>query len=486
MRSDLRELALGTLFPGFIGSFEPPDWVVRLAAEGLGGVVLFGRNVDPRRGDLGVAELTGQLRAARPDLLVAIDEEGGDVTRLDAAQGSSLPGNAALGVIDDVALTQRVAAELGVRLRTCGIDVNFAPVADVDADERNPVIGVRAFGPDTELAARHVGAWVLGQQGQGVAAAAKHFPGHGGTEEDSHLTTPVLRDSLEQVRRHALPPFRSAIKAGVKVVMTAHIVVPDVDPDSPATLSREIITGLLREELGFDGVVITDGLDMHAISRTIGHAEAGVRALQAGVDALCVGGDTVEPGRVEQMAEAIVDAVESGRLSRDRLTEAADRVRALAQWCRNADQARDSLPAASIAAKQAVRAHGEVTLTAPPLVLELWDGPSVAAGDVPWGVGALLAAKLPGTEVVRLTTDDSDVSRVLADHPDRRVVMCVRDARRLPWQVRAVQAARAERPDLVVVDHGIGTPSNVLGEHYVLAYGASRVTAEAACRLMVD
>src|SRR5690606_39021906 len=116
----------------------------------------------------------------------------------------------------------------------------------------------------------------------------------------------------------------------------------------------------------------------------------------------------------------------------------------------------------------------------------LWDGPSVAAGDVPWGVGALLAAKLPGTEVVRLTTDDSDVSRVLADHPDRRVVMCVRDARRLPWQVRAVQAARAERPDLVVVDHGIGTPSNVLGEHYVLAYGASRVTAEAACRLMVD
>src|SRR5690606_23962986 len=143
---------------------------------------------------------------------------------------------------------------------------------------RNPVIGVRAFGPDTELAARHVGAWVLGQQGQGVAAAAKHFPGHGGTEEDSHLTTPVLRDSLEQVRRHALPPFRSAIKAGVKVVMAAHIVVPDVAVVSPATLSREISTGLLREERGLDGVVITDGLDMHASSRSVGHAEAGVRA----------------------------------------------------------------------------------------------------------------------------------------------------------------------------------------------------------------
>ncbi|MFO7190793.1 MULTISPECIES: glycoside hydrolase family 3 N-terminal domain-containing protein [Thermocrispum] len=484
MRSDLRELALATLFPGFIGTFEPPEWVLRLAGEGLGGVVLFGRNVDPRRGDAGVAELTGQLHAARSDLLVAIDEEGGDVTRLDAAEGSSLPGNAALGAIDDVTLTQRVAAELGERLRTCGIDVNFAPVADVDADERNPVIGVRAFGSDPELVSRHVSAWVLGQQAQGVAAAAKHFPGHGGTEEDSHLTTPVLRDSLEDVRRQALPPFRAAVKADVKLVMTAHILMPAVDPGAPATLSREIVTGLLREELGFDGVVVTDGLDMHAISRTVGHAEAAVLALQAGVDALCIGGDTVEPGRVEEMAAAIVGAVESGRLSGDRLAEAAERVRSLAQWCRNADRADESLPAASIAAKQAVRAHGDVALTDPPLVLELWEGPSVAAGNVPWGVGALLAARLPGTEVVRLTAEDCDVTQVLAAYPDRRVVICVREARRLPWQVRVVQAARAVRPDLVVVDHGIGSPPEVLGDNYVLAFGASRITAEAASRLM--
>lgn len=482
MRSDLRELALTTLFPGFIGTFEPPPWVTRLAAEGLGGVVLFGRNVDPRRGDAGVAELTAALRAARPDLLVSIDEEGGDVTRLDSARGSSLPGNAALGVLDDPALTEQVASELGIRLRACGIDLNYAPVADVDTDERNPVIGVRSFGADPDLVARHTAAWVLGQQSQGVAAAAKHFPGHGGTDEDSHLTVPVLQESLEDVQRLALPPFRAAIKADVKIVMTAHILLPAVDPDNPGTLSHPIVTGMLRDKLGYDGVVMTDGLDMYAISRTVGHAEAGVRALLAGVDALCVGGDTVEPGRVELMADALVDAVRSGRLPEERLVEAAERVRALGRWCRETAPAQ--VTAAMLAARQAVRARGDVALASPPLVLELWDGSSMAAGDVPWGVGTLLAARVPDTVVVRMTEDGTNVERVLGDHPGRRVVVCVRGVRRHPWQASTVRSARAVRPDLIVVDHDVGSPQDVLGEHHVLAYGASRITAEAACRLL--
>ncbi|MGH3468101.1 MAG: glycoside hydrolase family 3 protein [Thermocrispum sp.] len=478
----LRQLALRTLLGAFPGT-APPDWALRLLDDGLAGYVLFGYNITDTAQ---LADLVRQLREVRPDAIVGIDEEGGDVTRLDAARGSSLPGNAALGALDDATLTERVAAELGVRLRACGIDLNFAPVADVDTDERNPVIGVRSFGADPELAARHVAAWVLGQQGQCVAAAAKHFPGHGGTDEDSHLTVPVLHESLEDVQRLALPPFRAAIKADVKIVMTAHILLPAVDPASPATLSHPIITGLLRDKLGYDGVVMTDGLDMYAISRTVGHAEAGVLALLAGVDALCVGGDTVEPGRVELMADALVDAVLSGRLPEQRLVEAAERVRSLSRWCRDSGAVRDPVTAATLAARQAVRAHGDVALASPPLVLELWDGPSVAAGDVPWGVGALLAARVPGTVVVRLTDDGTQVAGVLADHPERRVVVCVRGVRRHAWQARTVQAARGARPDLIVVDHDVGSPQDVLGEHHVLAFGASRITAEAACRLLAD
>lgn len=490
----LRDLALATLFPGFEGTAEPPAWVGRLAAEGLGGVVLYGRNVDVERGDAGVAELTAAVRAAGPELLVGIDEEGGDVTRLDAARGSALPGNAALGVLDDVALTEEVAAELGGRLRACGIDLNFAPVADVDTNPENPVIGVRSFGPDPDLAARHVSAFVAGQQRRGVAATAKHFPGHGGTSEDSHLTVPLLDVPVETIQRVELPPFRAAIKADVKVVMTAHVLVPALDRVRPATLSRPVVHGQLREELGFDGVVMTDGLDMHAISRTVGHADAGVQALLAGVDALCVGGETTGPELLETMADALVDAVRSGRLPAERLAEAAGRVRALGRWARGTnasfvapDAPKDALggPAAR-AARSAVRAVGDVRLTEPPLVLELRTPPSIAAGDVPWGVGEPLAARMPGTAVVQVVNGVPDVDGVLAAYPGRRVVISVRGVRTHAWQEPVVRQVRGVRPDAIVVEHDAGSPGAVLGDHYVVTYGAARVSAEAAADLLAN
>ncbi|MGH8773924.1 MAG: glycoside hydrolase family 3 protein, partial [Jiangellaceae bacterium] len=326
----LRGLALGTLFPGFEGTTGPPPWLAGLITEGVGGVVLFGRNVDPARGDAGVARLTARLHAVRPDLLIAIDEEGGDVTRLDATTGSELPGSAALGSVDDVALTRDVAASLGARLRACGIDINFAPVADVDVDPLNPVVGVRAFGSDPALVARHVAAFVAGQQSAGVAATAKHFPGHGATDEDSHVTVPTVTAAAELLERRELAPFRAAVTADAKIVMTAHIKVSAVDVDNPATLSPAVITGLLRGRLGYAGVVMTDGLDMHAISRTVGHAEAAVRALLSGVDAVCVGGESTDRAVVERIVAALAGAVESGRLPYQRLAEAAGRVRSLA------------------------------------------------------------------------------------------------------------------------------------------------------------
>ncbi|MQA62315.1 MAG: hypothetical protein GEU86_12625 [Actinophytocola sp.] len=212
--------------------------------------------------------------------------------------------------MDEPELTEQVASELGIRLRSCGIDLNFAPVADVDTHEHNPVIRVRSFGSDPELVARHVAAFVTGQQSQGVAAAAKHFPGHGGTSEDSHLTVPVLDEPLETLRRLELPPFRAAIKSDVKIVMTGHILVPAVDRDAPATLSRAVITGLLREEFSYDGVVMTDGLDMYAISRTVGHAEAAAR-----VRALSHWSRTSAPARRPWItAEAAAQRLAGGRV----------------------------------------------------------------------------------------------------------------------------------------------------------------------------
>ena len=221
-------------------------------------------------------ELTGVLRA-EGDVLVGIDEEGGDVTRLEVATGSSYPGNAALGAIDDVELTGRVAASIGADLAEVGVNLNLAPVADVNTNPLNPVIGIRSFGADGELVARHVAASVRGLQSAGVAACAKHFPGHGDTAQDSHHELPVV-ESLEDA---ALAPFRAAAEAGVQSVMTAHIVVRSLG-EAPATMSREILHDLLRVELGYDGLVITDALEMKAIAATVGVEEGAVRAIARG------------------------------------------------------------------------------------------------------------------------------------------------------------------------------------------------------------
>ncbi len=282
MNAELERLASSCILPGFEGPVVP-DWVRRRLSEGLGGVVLYAWNVEsPEQ----LRALTEDLRSERDDVLVAIDEEGGDVTRLEAASGSSYPGNGALGVVDDVELTERVALSLGAELAAAGINLDFAPVADVNTNPLNPVIGIRSFGADGELVARHVAAFVGGLQRAGVAACAKHFPGHGDTSVDSHLALPVV-ESIEDV---ALEPFRAAIAAGVQSIMTAHIVVQALG-DSPATMSREILHDVLRDELGFRGLVVTDALEMRAISATVGVEEGAVRAIAAGADALCLGHD---------------------------------------------------------------------------------------------------------------------------------------------------------------------------------------------------
>ncbi|HVU93366.1 MAG TPA: glycoside hydrolase family 3 N-terminal domain-containing protein, partial [Jatrophihabitans sp.] len=316
MRTDpeLRRLALAGLLLGFTGP-TPPRWLLDALRDGLGGVVLFGSNLrgaDPRR-------LTDRLReAAGRDVVVALDEEGGDVTRLDDTRGSRSPGAAALGHLDDPAVTEEAYAALGARLAGAGVTVDLAPVADVNVEPLNPVIGVRSFGADPQRAARHVAAAVRGIQRSGVAACVKHFPGHGATTSDSHHEVATLARTGEQLRAVEWAPFRAAIAAGTRAVMTGHLLAPALDPTELATISPAITSTALRGELGFAGTVVTDALEMRAVSGTIGMVEGFVRALAAGADAVETGALDY-PELVDAVPAAVAAAVDAGRLGRDRV-----------------------------------------------------------------------------------------------------------------------------------------------------------------------
>ncbi|HZG89293.1 MAG TPA: glycoside hydrolase family 3 N-terminal domain-containing protein, partial [Pseudonocardia sp.] len=258
----LARAAAGFVLASFTGH-TAPRWVLDGLADGLAGVVLFGSNiVDPEQ----LTRLCTTLRSAGDDPVVAIDEEGGDVTRLAHATGSPYPGNAALGAADDVVLTRQVYRALGAELAAVGVTLDLAPSVDVNTAADNPIIGTRAFGDDPHLVARHGVAAVTGLHDAGVAACVKHFPGHGATSEDSHLALPTVDVSLDALRTLELVPFRAAIAAGAQCVMTAHIRVPALTGELPATLSSAALHTLLRTELGFPGVVVTDALDMHAAS----------------------------------------------------------------------------------------------------------------------------------------------------------------------------------------------------------------------------
>ncbi|MFI8179124.1 glycoside hydrolase family 3 protein [Actinacidiphila glaucinigra] len=475
--------ALTVLQPGFHGT-TAPEWLLRRLAEGLGSVALFARNIESP-GQL--AALTAQLRAVRPDVLVAADEEGGDVTRLEARSGSSFPGNLALGAVDDTALTRDVAAELGRRLAECGVNLNWAPSADVNSDPRNPVIGVRSFGSDPLLVARHTAAYVEGLQSAGVAACTKHFPGHGDTSVDSHHALPRVDVDPDTLHTRELAPFRAALAAGSKAVMSAHILVPALDPDRPATLSPAALTGLLRDELGYDGLIVTDGIEMRAIADVYGIERGTVLALAAGADAICVGGGLAEEETVVALRDAIVAAVRDGDLPRARLADAAGRVRGLAAWAAEHSAARATAAPdpgiGLVAARRALRVtrtEGYLPVTEAPYVAAFTPVANIAVGDeTPWGVAAELDRILPGTVTGSFREGDTLTAHVLRPAGPRRIVAVVRDVHRHPWMAEALGSLLAARPDTVVVEMGVpqAAPSGAL---HIATHGAARVCGRAA------
>jgi beta-N-acetylhexosaminidase len=316
----------GLFCVGFHGKHASPE-VLELVRRGVHGVILFGRNVEEAEQ---VAALVAELkRAAGRPLLVSVDQEGGRVARLRAPQGfTELPPMRALGEAGDVELARAAGALVGAELRAVGIDQDYAPVVDVDTNPANPVIGDRAFSRDPAVVARLGAAFARGLQSAGVAACAKHFPGHGDTSQDSHKHLPRLPHSLERLERIELPPFRALAQAGVAAVMTAHVVFEALDPRRPATLSPEVMS-LLRARCGFEGCAISDDLEMKAVAEHFALEEAAPAAVAAGVDALLV----CHSAAVQHRAIDVVRcAVEDGRLSPARVAEARARVEALLRF----------------------------------------------------------------------------------------------------------------------------------------------------------
>jgi beta-N-acetylhexosaminidase len=465
-------LVSGCLFPGFEGH-AAPDWLRRWVADGLGGVVLYGWNV---HNPLQLRELTDALKAERPDLLIAIDEEGGDVTRLEVDNGSSYPGNAALGALDDVRLTEQVGNAIAWDLLDAGANWNFAPVADVNTNPWNPVIGIRSFGSDPELVARHTAAFVRGTQLAGVIACPKHFPGHGDTDVDSHLDLP----SVESVTNEALLPFRAAIRAGARSIMTAHIRIAALG-DDPATINAAVLEDLLRKELRFIGMTVTDALEMKAISEGVGIEEGAIRALEAGADAICLGHD-LDERQTKSVHSAIVEAVRSGRLPRARVEEAVERVLLNKEWVSRPSRAERAEAEVGLeAAHRALGVEGRPQLTKPPFVVELEPAPSMAAGPMP-GPGEWLSRALPGTEVLRLSESGSNGVRVPRD---RQLVLVLRDAHRHPWQREIADKVLAKNRDAIVLEVGVPYWRPKGGGAYIATHGAGRVNVEAAADTMV-
>ncbi|GLK17123.1 glycoside hydrolase family 3 protein [Herbiconiux flava] len=484
--SGLRSSILGTLLPGFEGT-TLPEWVERMLGEGLAGVCLFGENiVSPAQ----LVALTDAIRAANPAALIAIDEEGGDVTRLFYDRGAPYPGNAVLGRLDDLAATRAVGAAVGRALAEAGVNLDFAPDADVNSNPLNPVIGVRSFGADPALAARHTVAWTEGLQAQGVAACLKHFPGHGDTAQDSHLALPTVDAPADVLRSRELVPFAAAVADGARTVMTSHIVLSQLDPGTPATFSRPILEGILRGELGFDGVIVTDALDMAGASASIGIPGAAVAALAAGCDLLCIGTRNTGP-QLDEIVDAVQAAIDSGLLAAGRVEEAAGRNLALAGWAGAATPSSGAVgsdgampDARAVASTFAWTPEADEALTGPGwTVVRVDTAANSAIGVVPWGPFAALAAAgvhLGVHEVVEASWREE-----IEDIPAEAYVLVIgKDNERRPEVVALIDALRDRHPRVVTVD--MGWPGSHARYAGLATYGASALVGEALASVLAD
>lgn len=297
-----------------------------IRTEGIGGVCVFAGDA------LETAQMLQELqqiaaRAQHPPLLVSADFEYGVAMRLSG--GTAFPHAMALGVADNIAMTEKVARAIALEAKALGIHWNFAPVADVNSNKNNPIINIRSFGETADIVARHANAYVRGTQAENIIATVKHFPGHGDTEADSHIQMPTLPFDRTRLDTLELAPFRAAIAGGVCSVMVGHLAVLSIEPHAklPASLSRKVMTELLREELGFEGIIVTDALDMKAVTNAFSAGESAVLAFAGGADVVLLPPDPL------RALDALTDAAENGNITQEKLLASAQRILEAKLWC---------------------------------------------------------------------------------------------------------------------------------------------------------
>jgi beta-N-acetylhexosaminidase len=433
-----------------------------------GGVLFFADNIASREQ---VHALTTELQAearrlGMPPLLIAADQEGGIVSRF-SADFVTMPSAMALAAEGDPADIETAARLTAEQLREVGINTNFAPTIDVNNNPANPVIRTRAWGDTPERVIAGMEAVFRGQEAGNVVTTVKHFPGHGDTHVDSHLGLPTIDAGRERIDRIELAPFRAAIAAGVPAIMSAHIVFPALDPEFPATLSHAILTGLLRGELGFGGLIFTDSMSMRAITARYGTAEAAISARLAGADML-EANESLDDQRVRH--EALVDALDSGRISDQEFLPTIDRLNAV-RLRYGIDGEPRPLPAQPASLRETARtivartvAHAGPAPFQPvdpdgAVVIDFQRFRTTEAED-PIGRARILrdavAARLPGAAVVTLSDEPTDVEidrAVESASSARTLVILTRDASDLPRQAAIANRAIAAAPEGVRVVH---------------------------------
>lgn len=455
---------------GFAAAQEGIEEALRL---GVGGFSIFG-------GEAGaVSELTSELRRrSEQPLLIASDLERGAGQQF--AGATPLPPLAAIGSLDDVSITRRAAALTAREAMALGVNWVYAPVADVDLESRNPIVGSRAFHTDPETVARHVTAWIRGCNEQGAICCAKHFPGHGRTVEDSHARLPRVTASRDELDQSDLKPFRAAVHAGVDSIMTAHVSFPALDPSGrPATLSGEIVANLLRRQLGFAGLIVTDALIMEGVlGGGLAEADAAVAAVAAGCDAL------LYPRDLAGVASAL-EAARGAALSEVRVADAVERINAVAARTparRDAacGAAEDHAWAVEIGARSLVNVRGRLAVPANFDLLTIDDD-----------IGGPFPPPPRDAFTPALRAGGLDVREVDQPARDRPLVVAVYSDIRA-WKSRPglsdgaldrLRGALDQRPDAPIVLFGHPRIATEMpGEALLAAWGGEAVMQEAAAR----
>lgn len=501
--ADVASLSLpekvGQLFVAGFDGTTPTEEIATLVSERhLGGVIYFSRNVEsPEQLRTLSRTLQGFVPDGKPPLFLSIDQEGGRVARL--PWGTELPSAMALGAVDDPDLASRAGNAVGRELRALGVDIDLAPVLDVNNNPDNPVIGVRSFGERPDRVAALGAAFAEGLQESAVVACGKHFPGHGDTAVDSHLDLPVIDHDRERLDRVELRSFRRAIDRGIGAVMTTHVAFPTITNDAkrPATLSQSVVTGLLREELGFDGVVLTDCMEMKAIDDGVGTVEGCVQAVEAGCDQICV---SHTPAKQHDAIDAVIEAVESGRISEDHIDTSVRRVlrakRAYGagyvgdetEWDEAAADCRSVAREIAERGVTLVRDESEgLPVSGHVSVYEFDTGRGSRAEETADRQGAFASALAAGVEVDSTVIVPGESPSESVAVADRSTVVCTSDAVSNPDQAAVVDTLRERGANPIVVATRNPYDLSVMPEigTYLTTYDDTAASLAAATELLV-